>query len=202
MSEAPPRSRLLDAASELFCRYGFHAVGVDAIVEAAGTAKTTLYKIFGSKEALVEAVLEREGRDWRAWFLGAIDEGDAPALDRLKRIMPLLTEWFASEKFYGCPFINAVAEHDKSDDRMRRLTLEHKREVLSRIETLVAEAGAAEPGRLSHQVGLLIDGAIVAALVTRDPSIGRTAALTLDSILESELGKRRPASRKRTRVAA
>ena len=65
LSEPPARERLLRAAADLFCRRGIHAVGVDAIVEAAGTAKTTLYKLFGSKERLVEAVLEAEGRAWR-----------------------------------------------------------------------------------------------------------------------------------------
>ena len=191
-----PRARLLDAGCELFCRHGFHAVGVDAIVEAAGTAKATLYKIFGSKEALVEAVLEREGREWREWFLGGLDAGEASARDRLDRIMPLLTEWFASARFYGCPFINAVGEHDKSDDRMRRLALAHKAAVLARIEALAAEAGAAEPATLSHQIGILIDGAIVAALVTRNPEVGRTAGLTLAGLLDAKLaGARRPAIR-------
>ncbi len=57
-----PRGRLIAAATNLFCQRGINAVGVDAIVEEAGTAKTTLYKLFGSKEHLVEAVLGRRGR--------------------------------------------------------------------------------------------------------------------------------------------
>jgi AcrR family transcriptional regulator len=60
-----PRERLLLAASKLFCRFGINAVGIDAVVAEAATAKATLYKAFGSKEQLVEAVLEREGRIWR-----------------------------------------------------------------------------------------------------------------------------------------
>ena len=44
------RTRLLDAATELFCRYGINATGVDAVIDEAKTAKTTLYRIFGSKE--------------------------------------------------------------------------------------------------------------------------------------------------------
>ncbi|WP_325175679.1 helix-turn-helix domain-containing protein, partial [Cereibacter sphaeroides] len=63
-----PRERLIDSARSLFCRYGINSVGVDAIIEQAGTAKTTLYKLFGSKDGLVEAVLEREGQSWRSWF--------------------------------------------------------------------------------------------------------------------------------------
>src|SRR6266478_2717875 len=87
-----PRDRLIEAATRLFCRYGVNSVGVDAIVEAAGTAKTTLYKVFGSKDGLVEAVLDREGRIWRAWFVDEIDGPGGAAADRLARIGPALRQ--------------------------------------------------------------------------------------------------------------
>ena len=79
----------------------------------AGTAKTTLYKLFGSKTSLVHAVLESEGRQWREWFIGAIEAGGGDAQTKLMRIFPALKTWFGEDRFYGCPFINAVAEHDK-----------------------------------------------------------------------------------------
>ena len=197
-----PRERLIGAATDLFCRLGIHAVGVDAIVEAAGTAKTTLYKLFGSKDALVEAVLEQEGQAWRDWFLGGLNAGEASPRERLDRIVPLLREWFAGERFFGCPFINAVAEHDKSDDRMRRLALAHKSVVLARIRILLVEAGAADPHGLSHQIGIVIDGAIVAALVTRDAEIGTAAGDTLSCILDAHTGPGRASVGRMKRVAA
>src|SRR5208337_4528574 len=123
---ASPRDRLIEAATRLFCRYGVNSVGVDAIVAAAGTAKTTLYKAFGSKDALVEAVLAREGEKWRGWFLAEIDRGAGSSRERLDRITPALKHWFGSADFYGCPFINAVGESDKADDRMRALAIAHK----------------------------------------------------------------------------
>src|SRR5271166_6657642 len=87
---ASPRDRLIEAATRLFCRYGVNSVGVDEIVAAAGTAKTTLYRSFGSKDGLVEAVLDSEGRTWRTWFLAEIDGPGGPALARLSRIGPAL----------------------------------------------------------------------------------------------------------------
>src|SRR4051812_26459956 len=102
------RKRLLDAATQLFCRYGINATGVDAVIDEAKTAKTTLYRIFGSKEGLIEAVLESEGRRWRDWFISGIDTGNASARTKLLRIFPLMKQWFQEERFYGCPFINAV----------------------------------------------------------------------------------------------
>jgi len=168
-AELSVRNRLIEAASRLFCRYGINAVGVDAVIAEAGTAKASLYKNFGSKEGLVEAVLVHEGQAWREWFLGALLEGAAPAREKLHRIFPLLRDWFTDERFYGCPFINAVGEHDKDDARLRELTIAHKMAVLASITALAAEAGLPSPEKVAHQLGLLIDGAIIAAMVTRDP---------------------------------
>lgn len=181
--EASPHDRLMDAATQLFCRYGVNSVGVDLIVEAAGVAKTTLYRLFGSKEGLVEKVLEREGQLWRAWFLEEIDGPGGTAPERLQRIGPTLKAWFSRDNFYGCPFINAVGECDKNDDRMRSLAIAHKKVVLQRLGELCAEAGFAEPADTAHTLGIVIDGAIVAALITRDPKIADNATRACAAIL-------------------
>lgn len=183
-----PRDRLIEAASRLFCRYGVNSVGVDAIVQSAATAKTTLYKVFGSKNGLVEAVLEREGEAWRRWFLAEIDGPGGSARDRLARVAPTLKVWFDREDYYGCPFINAVAESDKADDRMRTLAIAHKRVVLARLSALCAEAGLRDPDMVARTIGLVMDGAIVAALVTRDPSVADTASRACRAILADAVG--------------
>src|SRR5437870_2280594 len=67
-SQTPPRERILAAASDLFYRHGIRAVGVEAIAEAAGTNKMTLYRHFDSKDELVAEYLRRlaadAGRFW------------------------------------------------------------------------------------------------------------------------------------------
>jgi AcrR family transcriptional regulator len=176
------RGRLLSAATHLFCKNGINATGIDAIISEAGTAKTTLYKLFGSKTNLVHAVLETEGKQWREWFIGAIESGGGTAQTKLIRIFPALKDWFRQERFYGCPFINAVAEHDKDQKQLRAIALRHKKIVLAHIEKLAGEMGAAEPGVLAHQLALLMDGAIVAAMVTRDPGVADTAGLAAGSL--------------------
>ena len=165
------RERLLLAASDLFCRYGINSTGVDAVVAAAGTAKTTLYKAYGSKEGLVEAVLEREGEVWRAWFIAEIERIPGDATNKLVHLFDVLKKWFAEENFFGCPFINAVGEHDKNEDRLRDIALKHKSIVLDRIRELARQARPSDPEGLTHELALLIDGAIVAALITRDPNV-------------------------------
>src|SRR5260370_21479872 len=117
---------------------------------------------------MIEGVLEREGGGWRDWFSGGIDQGQAAPRTKLNRIFPVIKVWFADERFYGCPFINAVGEHDKNDDRMRTIAIRHKKIVLNHIEKLPAETGAKEAAGLARQIGLLIHGASIAAMVTRD----------------------------------
>src|SRR6202158_57751 len=180
--EESARGRLLNAATHLFCKNAINPTGIDAIIDEAGTAKTTLYKLFGSKTNLVHAVLESEGKQWREWFIAAIEAGGGDPQTKLARIFPALKSWFGEERFYGCPFINAVAEHDKDQKQFRNIAMRHKKVVLAHIVKLADEMGAAEPEVLAHQLGLLMDGAIVAAMVTRDPGVADTAGLAAGSL--------------------
>jgi AcrR family transcriptional regulator len=61
---APTRERILDAAVELFGRRGYHATSVGEIEQAAGLSprRGGLYKHFASKEAVLEAAVERRGQ--------------------------------------------------------------------------------------------------------------------------------------------
>jgi AcrR family transcriptional regulator len=202
LDEESARGRLLSAATHLFCKNGINATGIDAIIDEAGTAKTTLYKLFGSKTNLVHAVLESEGKQWREWFIGAIEAGGGDAQTKLARIFPALKSWFGEERFYGCPFINAVAEHDKDQKQFRAIALKHKKVVLAHIEKLAGEMGAAEPEMLAHQLALLIDGAIVAAMVSRNPGVADTAGLAAGSLLGPSKKKSKRATAASAELAA
>src|SRR6202162_3709016 len=125
--EESARGRVLNAATLLFCEIGINATGIDAIIDEAGTAKTTLYKLFGSKTNLVHAVLESEGKQWREWVIAAIEAGGGDPQTKLARIFPALKSWFGEERFYGCPFINAVAGHDKDKKQFRNIPLRHNK---------------------------------------------------------------------------
>jgi hypothetical protein len=151
----------------------------------------------------VHAVLESEGKQWREWFIGAIEAGGGDPHTKLARIFPALKSWFAEERFYGCPFINAVAEHDKDQKQFRAIALKHKKVVLAHIEKLAGEIGAAEPEVLAHQLALLIDGAIVAAMVSRNPAVADTAGLAAGLLLApSKLKKAKRTSASATELAA
>lgn len=177
-----PHERILEVARCLFCRDGIHATGIDRILAAAGASKMTLYARFGSKEALVRAVLREEGAAWRAAFFAAAQAGDDPAA-RLRRVVPALAGRFRGGRFYGCAFMNAVAEHTKGEPWLRELAAEHHREVLAFLEAQAAAAGHAEPALVARQVLLLMDGMTAATMVSGDDAVLAVAERTLEAIL-------------------
>lgn len=75
-------ARLLDAAEALFAERGVDAVSVRAVNAAAGVNVAAVHYHFGSKEALVEAVLRRRMDALgarRLAMLAALPATDAPA---------------------------------------------------------------------------------------------------------------------------
>jgi AcrR family transcriptional regulator len=58
-SQARTKARLLDAASEVFLRRGFHGASLEDIAEEAGYTRGALYSNFRDKDELFLAVAER-----------------------------------------------------------------------------------------------------------------------------------------------
>lgn len=57
--------------------------------------------------------------------------------------------------------------------------------VIDRLSELCAEADVAEPEQMAHTIGLIMDGAIVVALITRDPSAADVAARACSALLSN-----------------
>ncbi len=170
-----PRERLMAAAQRLFCRYGIQGTGIARILEEARVSRKTLYERFRSKEELLHAVLDREGEEWRAWFADGLGRAPGSARSRLLAVFDLLEDWFRSENFYGCAFINAVAEHDKLAPPVAGIVAQHRRLTDEILAPLAQQAGASDPDRLVRDLSLLIDGAIVTAMLERSDQSARDA---------------------------
>lgn len=168
--------RILEAAERLFYGQGIQAVGVDAIAAAAHVSKRTLYRHFPSKDLLVAAYLERRAHE--------LISHEGEPRDRVLRAFAGLERWFASSRFRGCPFVNAVCELGAEPDHPGVLVAARlKAERLAWFERAMREAGAADPAGLAEQLMIVFEGAIATALV-RGGGAGiarsaRKAAITL-----------------------
>src|SRR6476646_5025917 len=109
-SSPPPRERILAAARELFYRRGIHAVGVDAIAEAAGTNKMTLYRDLASKYVLVASCLSELTQEFdAAWdALAAAHAGDPEG--QLLAWLHHVADFKENEAERGCALANAAVE--------------------------------------------------------------------------------------------
>jgi len=183
------RARLLAAAERLICARGVGGTGVEAILAEANVAKATLYRLFGSKEALVEAVLDRHSRGWNAWFAARLAETQGSAADRLLKAFDALAEWFSSPGFRGCPILNAIGEGPAAGEAPRRVAAAHKARLAPMLLALARDAKAREPDALVDAFMLLMDGAIVVAMASGSPAPAATARAAFAAVLEAARGE-------------
>ncbi|MFM0231184.1 TetR/AcrR family transcriptional regulator [Paraburkholderia sediminicola] len=186
------RERLLDAAEALIYAGGIHATGVDAIVKQSGTARKSFYTHFESKDALVAAALERRDERWMNWFIAGTLQHGKTARAHLLGMFDVLREWFASEDFHGCAFLNAAGEIASAEDPIRIVAREHKERLLVFVRTqcddYAAESGidARRAARLSRQWLILLDGAIAVALVSGEADAALDARAAAEALLNTE----------------
>jgi AcrR family transcriptional regulator len=153
----------LAVAADLFYRHGIRAVGVEAIAEAAGTNKMTLYRHFASKDELVAEYLReaaRQGDTCWARFAQALP-GDA--LAQLRAWLAEMASHVASNDERGCPLANAAVELPDKDHPARRVIEESKRAHRARLVGLARTAGLTDPDLLADELHLLLEGARVTA---------------------------------------
>jgi AcrR family transcriptional regulator len=158
--------RILETADRLFYGQGT-VIGVDTIAAEADVSKRTLYNHFPSKDVLILAYLQRR--------LRLIPTSDAPPAQQILQDFDRLERAFASEGFRGCAFVNAVAELKNPQHAANAVALQFKELRRQWFQTLLARGGATDPAGLSLQLLLLVDGAIAAALVRKDPTVARAA---------------------------
>ena len=186
------RERLLDAAEALIYAGGIHATGVDAIVKQSGTARKSFYTHFESKDALVAAALARRDERWMNWFIaGTLLQGKT-AREHLLGMFDVLRDWFASEDFHGCAFLNAAGEIASAEDPIRIVAREHKARLLAFVRTQCDEYAAASgmdarrATGLSRQWLILLDGAIGVALVSGETDAALDALTAAVALLDAE----------------
>jgi AcrR family transcriptional regulator len=162
-ARTPPRQRLLEAAADLFYRQGIRAVGVDAIAEAAGTNKMTLYRHFASKDELVAEYLRRSATAGEATWerLALRHPGDARA--QLTAWLDEIAGHLSSGDQRGCALANAAVELPEKDHPVRRVIEECKLAQARRLAEVCAEAGLRDPDALADELNLLIEGARITA---------------------------------------
>lgn len=159
---AAPRERLMRAA-ELFYTDGIRAVGINRVLDEAQAPIMSLYRIFGSKEGLVEAYLHDKDERVRALFEREVERIADTGRGRVLAMFDVLGELVAGADYRGCAFINASVEMADPDHPFVGIAVAHKAFVRAAFSRYLAEAGLRETEPLATQLLMLVDGVFVSA---------------------------------------
>jgi AcrR family transcriptional regulator len=176
------RLQLIDTALDLFDRHGFHAVGIDKILSAAGLAKMTLYHHFDSKEELIVAVLAKRDATFREKFAAAI-AGAGEGQAQLLAMFDAIEAWVRDPAFKGSLFDKAAAEYGEKEHPVKKAVLAHKGWLFGEVRRAAATTGAADPVKLAAELFLLMEGAVLAAAVTGDRTAARRAKAAAETLI-------------------
>lgn len=77
------KNEILDVAEQLFAEKGFDNASTNDIINRIGIARGTLYHHFGSKEEILDALVERMTRQGIARARAIVSEKSRPVMERL-----------------------------------------------------------------------------------------------------------------------
>lgn len=189
------RERLIDAGLDLFYKQGFHATGLDQILDKAETTKTTFYKHFETKESLAETCIKRRDERWRVRLPELLREraGSDP-IDQLREIWGVWRDWFDAIEFNGCLFIHACSEFPDPRDPCHKAAWANVDALRAMVRTLAEEAGLNDPESFAQQYILVMEGAIIMEVIDRRGVAAETASRIGEALIERSRPVSRPAS--------
>jgi len=155
----PRKKHLVDTALTLFNQHGYHATGIDLILAQSKVSKATLYKHFRSKDELILAALKQRNEQVLEMIKSKLEEAITTNTPQELVIFDALNEWFNSDTFFGCNFINASAEYADSEHPIHIYAAQHKQRVVELVSTSLSVKDKLK----ADQIGLLVEGAIVMA---------------------------------------
>src|SRR5215467_6375636 len=86
------------------------AAGVNELAERAQVSKLSVYRHFGNKDGLLEAVLQQRSDKVIAWLKAAANTPEDP-VECVLAVFDALRRWYGEQGFRGCAIVNAASEN-------------------------------------------------------------------------------------------
>lgn len=145
------RTRILQAAFQLFHEQGYHATGVATILREAGVNAGSLYHFFPSKEALLAGVLEFALQLLRP---AVMDPAQRRSADPLERVFALLEQYREGMQArgckMGCPIGNLALEVADDNPPARALIHRNFEHWTAAVKQWLDDAGERLPADLDR----------------------------------------------------
>jgi AcrR family transcriptional regulator len=177
------QQKILATAEALIYQNGIHATGMDLLVKTSGVARKSIYRHFENKDDVAAAALKTRDVRWLTWFRQECDKADTPEA-RILSLFTVLREWFQSEGYRGCAFINTAGEVGDPADPIREIARDHKQKLLDYTLELTEQLEVEQPAVLARQLLVLMEGAITLSHVMGDLDAADTAKDVAKLLLE------------------
>jgi AcrR family transcriptional regulator len=161
------RDRILLTAHDLFYSEGVRATGIDRVIAESGVTKVTFYRHFPSKNDLIQAFLDYRHERWMHWFIDALAKHGASEGKVAAAVVAAMREWFESDVFRGCAFINSVVELGGSLPDVADTSRRHKQSMVAAIARYLPPASRRAGDAVA--IAVAIDGAIIRAQYDETP---------------------------------
>jgi AcrR family transcriptional regulator len=192
-----PRDRIVGTARDLFRKHGLRGIGVDAIAEAAGTNKMTLYRHFASKDDLIVACLREVAAEADAFWVDIDTAHPGDPMAQLHAWVACAAEYAIADG-HGCDIANAAVELTAPDHPARKVVEEFKTVQRARLADLCRATGIAQPDLLTDALILLIEGARVNWQSVGSVGPGARFAQIAEAVIASFANKHVPAAQSST----
>jgi len=182
------RRRIIDTAYEVFYKSGFARANVEAVAEAAGVTKRTLYYHFDSKDALIAAVLDAQ----HELVLERIQRWAKRASGDPTKMVEILFEefsaWAKKPGWQGSGFTRATMElADLPGHPARAAAHRHKAAIEAWLAEQFARSRVRRSRELARQLMLLIEGCHSLVLIHGDTSYADTASAAARALLQRKV---------------
>ena len=191
----PRRQRILEAARRCFAGDGFASATIIDVAKAAGVSRPLVYKYFGDKDGLIDAVLQSTFDEWAALHARLSTPSDLTAAEALARKFEASIEFVQTR-----PVFRSILLHDAEVVVRGHLAdLRRSRSVSFEATRTIVVAGVAagefrrdlDPDAIAASLELLLFSLLQRALglqpeLALDRAlVDTTLALTLDGLRAS-----------------
>lgn len=161
------REKIINTASDLFYRQGYHQTGINQIIEESGVAKATFYSNFKSKEELcIEYLRERDRIDTNA--TKDMVRGIEDPYEKYMSMIKGLKDYMIDTDFRGCAFSNIAVEITEPNSPIRKEVKHHDDAYRSILRDVITDLKNSDPKykdidveELVYTYELIVGGALV-----------------------------------------
>jgi AcrR family transcriptional regulator len=132
---AVKRNEILDVAQQLVYTKGYEQMTIQDMLDVLQISKGAFYHYFDSKQALLEALIERMLEDVEQLLLPIVHDPHLPALEKLERFFPMLTRWKTARKTFFLALLRVWYTDDNAivRQKVRALAVKQNAPLLTEI---------------------------------------------------------------------